>query len=100
MARTLSPRCNRCGQRSDETGDAFLVDPESLEVVCFSCWESDPQRRQEIRGAVIRESLRRFREEFGRLPDSTDELVSWLDDNVDGEKGPLHLIGPKPEDAD
>jgi hypothetical protein len=52
-------------------------------------------------GAAIRASLRYFREEFGRLPDSSTELLARLDDNVEGEKGPLHTIGRMPEeDAD
>jgi hypothetical protein len=71
MATTLLARCNRCSRQADETEDRFLVDPKSLEVLCFSCYEPDPQRRQEIHGAVIRESLWRFREEFGRLPDDS-----------------------------
>lgn len=78
-----------------------MVEPKTLRVLCLRCYEPDQAKRDELGRAVIRESLRRFRDEHdGRLPDSTDELVSWLDSNVDGEKGPLHLIGPKPDEED
>jgi hypothetical protein len=44
---------------------------------------------------VVGEAIARFREEHGGRLASAEELIDWLDGNVDGARGRLHLIGPR-----
>jgi hypothetical protein len=85
---------------ANESDGGYLLTPD-LEVICFECYEPDQEKRQEITRGAIRASLFWFREEHGRLPKTSTELVAWLSENVGGERRPLHLTGPMPEeDAD
>jgi hypothetical protein len=76
-----------------------MLDPKTLRVICVRCAVPDQAKRDALERALIQDAIARFREEHGRLPDP-DELIEWLDGNVGGERGRLHLTGPMLEDAD
>jgi hypothetical protein len=66
-----------------------------------SCYAPTKEKQDAVNAAAQRDSFDRFREVHGRAPDSAEEMIAWLDGNVGGARGRLHLVSPMPaEDAD
>jgi hypothetical protein len=86
----LVPHCDRCGQQSS----AFVLAPGSLDVVCATCRYSDEAEWERVKTAAMRAAIGQFKIEFDRLPESSTELLEWLNGGELPEMGkPVH-IGP------
>jgi hypothetical protein len=59
-------------------GTGFLIDPESLGVLCLVCAFPDESERERVATDAIRELMRRFESEQGRRTESIREFVEGL----------------------
>jgi hypothetical protein len=91
-----APTCDSCG--GERPSDGFTLDPVSLEVVCLTCAYPDAKDRAGAERAAMRASIERFRDEFGRLPASSWELLEYLNGGELPElgKGSVYIGPGKP----
>lgn len=73
----LAPRCDRC---SGPPGAGYVMDPDSLRVLCLACAIPDESERERLLSNAIRDLILRCEKALGRRPASIRELVKWAED--------------------
>jgi hypothetical protein len=77
MPTRLAPTCDKC---NSSPGTGYIMDPDSLRVLCLACAIPDESERERITTDSIRELMRRCEKALGHRPASIRELVRWAED--------------------
>jgi hypothetical protein len=71
----LAPTCDQC---NSPPGTGFIMDPDSLRVLCLACAIPDESERERLTTHAVRELMRRFEKDLGRRPASVREFMDWV----------------------
>ena len=77
----LAPRCDRC---SGPPGTGYIMDPDSLRVLCLACAFPDEDERERVTTNAVRELMRRCEKDLGRRPASVPEFSDWVTTEDEG----------------
>ena len=80
MSTRLTPTCDRCG---GPPGTGFIIDPESVRVLCLQLRDPNESGRERITTDAVRELMLRFEGEKGRRPESIAEFSAWVEEQGD-----------------